>query len=152
MTLEYVAVPLALVPAPTTPEPVYRWLASQPRGAVAEFPMPDERTLPLYDAEFMYHSTFHWQPLVNGYSGNVPLAYFELLKAIRPFPTDDAIRHLRQIGVKYLILHERLYDVEEYERTVKSLDRRSDIRQRGRLGLPGREAAIYELTTALPAH
>jgi hypothetical protein len=85
ITLEYVAVPIALVPARTTPEPVYQWLATQPRAVVAEFPMPDEQQLPLHDPEFAYHSTFHWQPLVNGYSGNVPQSYFDLLRSVRRF-------------------------------------------------------------------
>ncbi len=49
--------------------PIYRVLARQPRGIVAEFPVPRLDALPGDDAEYAYASTFHWFPLVNGYSG-----------------------------------------------------------------------------------
>ncbi len=83
-----------------------RFLASQPRAAVFEWPVPRPDTLGItQDPIYMLQSTFHWQPLVNGYSGYHPQSYVELLEHMRTFPSTDALRHLQQVGVRYVILH-----------------------------------------------
>ena len=72
--------------------------------------MPDEKEgLPLHDAEFAYQSTFHWKPLVNGYSGTSPRSYIELLRGVRTFPSDEALHALRAAGVNYVTGHESGY-------------------------------------------
>ncbi len=72
LLLEYWVAPLRLVPYPNAPPPLYAWLAQQPRGVVAEFPMPVPEALPGDEARYAYMSTFHWMPAVNGYSGYYP--------------------------------------------------------------------------------
>ena len=51
--------------------PVYRWLAQQPPGTVAlELPISGNALLQAFqESSRLYFSTYHWQPLVNGYSG-----------------------------------------------------------------------------------
>ena len=82
-----------------TAPPVYRILAHQPRGVVAEFPVPRADALPGDDAEYAYMSTFHWFPLVNGYSGIYPPSYLARLEQLAGFPDDRSIRQLRRDGV-----------------------------------------------------
>ena len=48
---------------PTAFPPVYRALASMPRGPVAEFPFYDRRTDFHIHTRYMLNSTAHWQPL-----------------------------------------------------------------------------------------
>ena len=60
---------------PERAPPLYAWLAKQPRGVVAEFPMPAPDTLPGIEPRYAYMSTFHWMPIVNGYSGYYPPSY-----------------------------------------------------------------------------
>ena len=71
------------VPAPSIavgneiPE-VYKWLGSHKGdSAVLELPMGDTRN----DVKYVYYSTYHWKPLVNGYSGYSPPAYDFLVKS-----------------------------------------------------------------------
>ena len=89
--------------------PVYRVLAHQPRGVVAEFPVPRVDALPGDDAEYAYMSTFHWFPLVNGYSGNYPRSYLTRLERLRGFPDARAIDQLRRDSVSYVVIHGSSY-------------------------------------------
>lgn len=89
--------------------PVYRMLAQQPPGVVAEFPVPRPDRLPGDDAEFGYYSTFHWFPLVNGYSGIYPASYLARLERLREFPDETSMLQLRQDGVRYVIVHGSSY-------------------------------------------
>jgi hypothetical protein len=144
---EYAVAPRALIDAPTAPEPVYTWLASRPAGVVAEFPMPDEHALPGRDPEFAYRSTFHWRPLVNGYSGHVPDSYVDLLRAVAVFPSDAALERLRASDVRYIVLHERLFG-PDWHRVVADLDLRSGLVRHGPFGAPGHAAWVYEMAAA----
>jgi hypothetical protein len=42
----------------------------------------------------MYYSTFHWQSLLNGYSGFFPPSYGQLMNAMRAFPDDESMHAL----------------------------------------------------------
>ena len=102
-------VALNLAAYPNTAPPIYRFLASQPRGVVAEFPVPRADTLPGDDAEYSYLSTVHWFPLVNGFSGTYPPSYLARLRQLEGFPDDTSLRQLRQDTVAYVIVHGSSY-------------------------------------------
>jgi hypothetical protein len=106
MLTEY-RVRMPLVRYPNVAPGVYRVLAQQPRGVVAEFPMPEG--FPGRDAEYAYMSTFHWMPLLNGYSGMYPTSYLKNLDRLRSFPRPRAIAALRRAGVRYIIVHGSSY-------------------------------------------
>jgi hypothetical protein len=110
LLLEYWVAPLRLVPFPNHPPPLYAWLARQPRGVVAEFPMPAPDTLPGIEPRYAYMSTFHWMPLVNGYSGYYPPSYLSRLAPMNRIPHDAAIEALVRAGVRYVIVHPDLFD------------------------------------------
>ena len=114
LVAEYCVAPLDLVPYPNRAPPLYAWLATQPRGLVAELPMPMAHVLPGDDARYAYMSTFHWQPLINGYSGYYPASYLKTLERLRRIrATDDSVGVLRRTGVKYVIVHFVSWDQEE---------------------------------------
>jgi hypothetical protein len=94
---------------------VYRVLAQQPRGVVVEFPVPRVDALPGDDAEYAYMSTFHWFPLVNGYSGIYPPSYLARLERLRDFPGERAIVQLRQDNVAYVIIHASSYRAPAFD-------------------------------------
>ena len=50
-------------------------------------------------------STFHWKPLINGYSGHHPRSYLRRLEHLRSFPDATSLDVLRQSGVNYVIVH-----------------------------------------------
>ena len=150
LALEYVAVPRTLIAAPTVASPAYEWLAGQPgRGAVIELPTPDEHALPGEDAVFMYQSTFHWRPLVNGYSGNVPWSYVGVLREMRAFPSDRAVSLLRRIGVRYVVVHERFYEPARYRQVTDALAARSDVTKQASFGQAGEEVHVYSLAAGV---
>jgi hypothetical protein len=121
LLLEYWVAPLRLIPFPNSPPPLYAWLATQPRGVVAEFPMPLPDTLPGHEPRYAYMSTFHWMPLLNGYSGYYPPSYLTMLTGLRHFPDGAAIALLRQRGARYVIVHTSLYRPDRAGEIVSEL-------------------------------
>ena len=106
LTAEYrVSLPLSS-DAPNTAPPIYRMLSRQPPGVVAEFPVPDPSGLPGLDPQYLYGSTFHWFPLVNGYSGTYPRSYLARLERLETFPDRGSFRQLAADHVSYIILHD----------------------------------------------
>jgi len=118
---------------------VYGWLAKQPRAAVLELPVDMAA-----DFGYMYFSTLHWQPLVNGQSGFFPPWYADLKRMAAEFPTDEAMAFLRGRGVTHVIVHRRLMDTE-YEALTGRLAARSDIRLVGSFGQPSVESDVYRV-------
>ena len=112
---------------------VYQWLAAQPAGVVCEYPVgPLEGRVGPQDPTYMYYSTRHWKPLVNGYSGFTPPSYRRLLEELDGFPDDRSVAHLRVRGVRYLLLHEPFYIHGDYHADVATLRARTDLQWAGR--------------------
>lgn len=120
---EYRVRPLALVPYPNEAPPLYAWLAAQPPGVVAELPMPPPTALPGDDARYSYLSTFHWHPLLNGYSGFHPHSYLDRVETLQAFPEEAAITRLRADGTRYLVVHFEAYEPHEREQIRTALTR-----------------------------
>ncbi|CAN5881687.1 hypothetical protein BH24ACI4_BH24ACI4_12800 [soil metagenome] len=131
LLLEYWVAPLHLVAFDNTPPPLYAWLARQPRGLVAEFPMAPPNAPPGEDPRYLYMSTFHWMPLVNGYSGYFPPTYLRRLERVSGFPDQRSVNNLRGEGVKYLIVHSATYTAAEYTEVLETLSA-ADLRALGR--------------------
>jgi Dolichyl-phosphate-mannose-protein mannosyltransferase len=100
---ELAVVPLRFDRMPAVPA-VYRFLANQPRGAVAEFPFYGDRQAE-FNAVYMLFSTYHWQPLVNGYSDNFPPDFYQLASTLQSFPSAEAFEALDTRQTRYIIVH-----------------------------------------------
>jgi hypothetical protein len=134
---------MPLVEYENGPSGVYRVLAQQRRGAVVEFPIPDD--FPGREAEYAYMSTFHWMPLLNGYSGMFPKSYLMSLARLRSFPDPAAIGALRRTGIRYMIVHGSSYKPEEFEEIRLDLSRQPDVAELGVFQDAGGPAALYVL-------
>ena len=126
MLVEY-ASKLTFWNAPTSPPQAYadiiRDRGDSPTAVLFEFP-----TGHLEDPEYMYYSTFHWQYLVNGYSGFFPPSYRKIVKAVDNFPDRTALDVIKSHGAHYIVIHgEWLYGAR-YETLIAELDRRSDVK------------------------
>ena len=137
MIAEYASRPIDLTIVPTSPLPIYgdmvRDIGDAPTAAITEFPAS-----PLDDPTYMYYSTFHWQLLVNGYSGFFPSWYLEYTKALLKMPDAEAIRYMQTHQARYLIVHgERLHG-GRYQELIDQLDGQS------RLKLISRQPAARE--------
>jgi hypothetical protein len=118
---------------------VYRWLATQPPSAILELPVEDAA-----DFGYMYSSTIHWQPIVNGQSGFFPPWYADLRRMAGEFPTDEAIAFLRGRGVTLIVVHRRLMG-DRYDALSGRLAARSDVRFVRAFGQPLVESDVYQI-------
>lgn len=90
---------------------VYHALARAPRGAVAEFPF-FYRTLDFNrHGNYMLMSTYHWQPLINGYSDHYPKPFLDMLDVVKDFPTNpESFARLREHQARYVVMHLDWYE------------------------------------------
>jgi hypothetical protein len=120
--VEYANGPLAVQRLPVKPPPVYTWLATQPKLATLELPTPPPGALPLHDSFYMYASTWHWQPLVNGYSGHYSARYLELITAMTQLPSRNATDALTEMGVQRIVIHGALFPTGRYAPLVARIE------------------------------
>jgi hypothetical protein len=136
LVAELVAVPLALPLAPPV-NPAYRMLATLRRGPVVELPFFYERPDFPRHALYMFNSTYHWQPLVNGYSDHIPQDFRDMVIPLSSFPTRESFALLEARRVRYAIFHLNMYDrrsreklmdrLKQYEAYLTPLHRETDV-------------------------
>jgi hypothetical protein len=122
--IEYASKPLPLWRPPLAPPAAYaaieRDRGDSPTAVLFEFP-----TGHMEDPEYLYYSVFHWQFLVNGYSGFFPPSYQRVVRGVANFPDGASFDMIKSHGARYLVVHgEWLYGAR-YETLIPQLDRRS---------------------------
>jgi hypothetical protein len=128
LLLEFRTTLEAWLTIPERPAEVYRWLATQPRSVVAEVPLARADQLhSISDGLYMFNSTWHWQPIVNGYSGFFPRTFIELAEQTAAFPDDRSIAYLKQRGVDLLVIHGSLMSPDEFGEMTAALLARPDV-------------------------
>ncbi len=89
--------------------PVYRWLATQPPGAVLEVPawqVEGDIAGQILSGRYMVASTLHWHPLLNGYTAYPPPSAEFLASAIRRLPDPEALAVLvDSVDVRWIVTH-----------------------------------------------
>ena len=137
LVLELATIPLRFPDNSAPVNAAYRTLAAQPRGAVVELPF-FWRPLDFHrHAYYMLNATYHWQPLVNGYSDYYPPDFRADVLAIASFPTRDSFPLLQRRGVKYAVFHLNFYDrvsrasllerLHEFAPYLRPLTRENDV-------------------------
>jgi hypothetical protein len=136
----FAPLPMDPVEAGAQVPPVYRWLAAQPAGgALLEVPWAirhggeldprwrgkywlldrklrwtDGHSNLLLDwitrAQYVYFSTYHWHPIVNGYSGYTPSSYDAIVARLRDFPSVETSEYLGRLGVRWVVVHRARLD------------------------------------------
>jgi hypothetical protein len=143
--LESGSVPRRLDEIPRQAPELYHFLAAFERGAVVELPFRD------LAPNYMYWSKEHWLPLVNGYSGHAPPTYQDTVDLLAGFPDRDSIARLRQLEVRYVVIHQAYYPEERYLPTLLDLMKSSEFVSLGRYRDWVGVAEVFELKkTALP--
>jgi hypothetical protein len=56
---------------------------------------------------FMLASTRFWKPMLNGYSGFKPASFYRNVEALRNFPDEGSIAHLRALNVTHVVVDAR---------------------------------------------
>jgi len=117
--------PLELAKVPEVPA-VYKRLARLPRAGVAEFPFYRGSNERFLNTDYMLMSTFHWQPILNGYSDHFPPDYFTSREALNSFPSRAAVDLMREKGVRWVVVHHNRYP-RNRATEVRMLLRQSDL-------------------------
>ena len=137
---------ITLEPVWREPPAIYAALAGQsPPGVLAEFPTPVSTGMIGSDTRYLYFSTFHWQTLVNGYSGYVPASYTEFLDRTGDFPSAASLSYLRRRGVQYITWHGAFSNPVRHRRTIAMLDASPDVELVAKAPWEGSESALYRL-------
>jgi hypothetical protein len=98
--------PLRTVPSVSA---AYQRLAGLPRAPLVEYPFPYISSDFHNHARSMFWSTFHWQPLVNGYSDVIPPDFRDLARPINGFPDPDSFEIMRTRHERYVLWHVDTY-------------------------------------------
>jgi hypothetical protein len=74
------------------------------------------------NAEYVFNSTAHFRPLMNGYSGFVPESYHAFAEAFRPFPHEDGVKAMQRAGVTHVMVHPQRFerDAQDMERIIEA--------------------------------
>jgi hypothetical protein len=124
---------MRLVRVPATPPSVYTILTQLPPGVVVELPMPEPQRTPGYDPMYQFWSMTHWNSLVNGYSGYASARFVDTLRTMLTFPDAMSIARLKELNVRYILVHERLYDKEaNFRRLILEMAVRQELTYAGR--------------------
>ncbi len=131
--------------APPIP-PIYNEMAklaaSGETGTVLELPIHEGEEI-TRESLYMYYSTMHWMPLVNGFSGWWPNDYWELVGRLRHFPTSRILRFLlERAPVRYVVIHfDRIPEPRRRELESAMIRYQARMPARVRLG----DDVVYEI-------
>ena len=125
---------------------MHAWLAGHPPGTVVlELPAPTGKTLWLREPEYQLRSIHHWQPLVNGYSAFAPEPYVQLINELPDFPERHVIAALREIGVKYILVHREYFQAEDFDRLMQKVEASTRVRPVRLFGDGDKRVVVLEL-------
>jgi hypothetical protein len=99
--------PLTVAPAVSR---AYRKLPNLPPGVLVEFLFPYQSSSYHFHSRAMYWSTYHWLPLVNGYSDIIPADFDQMALPINAFPDPESFAIMKARHVRYVLWH-----VEDYQ-------------------------------------
>lgn len=97
-----------------------RWLATQPRGIVAHYPLPTDQTAALRLGEReIYFQIFHSQPLFNMFGAGTGNTREEGIRILSRYITDPLTPGiLKAEQVKYVFVHDDVYREQKQEPPV----------------------------------
>ncbi len=121
------------IPAGEEIPEVYKWLSDR-EVKVPVVELPQHYSFPALSHwvilhkepmgfRYMYYSTYHWNKMVNGWSGFVPPTSRHIYEHLTAPPDRDVVNLLRYIGVELVVLHADGYkwlDKPEPEKIIEN--------------------------------
>lgn len=137
---------LELQPVWPEPPPIYGVLPPATPAVLAEFPTTQDDGRVLLGFRYIYFSTFHWRPLLNGNSGFFPPSWQEFIERTTDFPSRAALAYLRSRGVTHVVVHEGFYQAPAARDAVVEAVRRSDgLEPLASARFAGGQSVLYRL-------
>jgi len=100
--------PWPAMPVPA-PEPAHKMLRLLPYGVVVELPF-FWRSIDFHrHARYMFDSTYHWRPLINGYSDYIPPDFVDITVPVSSFPNPEGFQILRERRARYVLFRPDWY-------------------------------------------
>jgi hypothetical protein len=93
-----------------------RRLQTLPRGVLLEFPFPYVSSNYHNHAHAMFWSTYHWMPIVNGYSDLIPPDFDAIALPVNGFPNPESFAMARARDVRYV-----LWRIDRYDATSQAV-------------------------------
>ena len=134
---------LELQPLWDHPPGIYQLIPDR-RAVVADLPLPWGNDPFWHDPVYMYFSTFHWHPLINGSSGFAPPWYEPLGALSRDFPSNETLDAYRRLGTEYFVLHEGYYG-RTFARVVSASEAQPRLQFVGSSNWEEGECRVYRL-------
>ena len=129
---EFATQPFKGVPFALDIPPIDRWLNTLPKPfAIAEVPVPSPGDIGAFERQqtmAMLHSMAHWQKTVHGYSGIRPRLHWRVLVELTAFPDEPSVRSLRELNVRYVVVHTDQYKPGKWEEVEARLTGYEGIR------------------------
>jgi hypothetical protein len=126
---------------------VYRWLATQPVRAVAEVPVHGEGLVRKETIE-AYFSTYHWKPVIHGYTAYPLLVTKVMRRMAAEFPSEVALQALGRVGVDTVVVHADRADSRLNEAVVAAVAAR---RLEHVASFPDPETHVYRVHAGPPS-
>jgi len=127
------------------PPDVYTVIRFTGPGVVTELPMPHIDNMPFQDALYTSWSVYHWHPILNGYSGYYSAGYRKTIALMETFPDDESIARLRELNVRFIVVHRSGYDDDEYNTLRQRMWDRPELVSAGEYRDPMGKAQLFEL-------
>lgn len=134
---------LRLEPVWEEPPPIYGAVAGTD-AVLAEFPFGGYHAKYTWHVPFMYFSVWHWQNMVNGYSGHAPDGMAEFEKEMDQFPEGRTVGLLRERGTTHVTVNCELYR-HGCGDLIERLDAMPDLRLITAARWHGQPVRLYEL-------
>jgi hypothetical protein len=83
--------------------PIYQTPQVRSARAIASLPEYRDRSDWPKGGDYLYYSTAHWRPIVNGFGRTEPPGQAAVVQAVRDFALDP--RPARALGIQYIVVH-----------------------------------------------
>jgi hypothetical protein len=112
-------------PAAATIPGIYKTDAVRAARALVSLPIHRNRSDWWREADYLYYSTVHWRPIVNGYGRAEPPGHARAASHMMAFPGPNNARTMRELGVEYAVVHTDRYPAgtaDEIIRVAQAID------------------------------
>ena len=83
---------------------IYRHVAALPEAVLVEFPFPQPVVIQ-DNGPYVFASTVHFRPMLNGYSGFTPASYYLHAAVAQRFPSAESLREFGLLGATHIVVH-----------------------------------------------